>query len=337
MGICLGTLQSVADSQLTEGYSRRFTKSMFGLSAMPTGGLKIAMTAADFEQYAPEYLEGQSISGVQRKLLVKLVGDQLVPAKGDGAYILKPTPPAIPYLSANEHAMMNLARAVKFKVAECAVLPFADGELGYVTKRFDLLPDGRRLFIEDGASLCKSHPVNKGDPDMWSYEAALRTLFLAAGKKLPIIKSGLEQVVFAYLIGNNDLHLKNFALYRQPDAKHTTMMDFTPLYDVLSVFPYDEYNKSDYLALSLTEQERAGQFSPEYEQYGDYSQFDFIRLGQTLGLNARAATRFVSALTDRVETHFQQVIHASLMPQEMQQTMIAGIQYRIHCMRRKGL
>lgn len=335
MGICLGTLKSTADTQLTEGFSKRFAKTMFGLRSMPAGGLSIAMTASEFDREAGPYLEGQSISGVQRKVMVRREGSRLVPAHGDGDYILKPMPPGIEHLPANEHAIMNLARAVGLHVADCAVIPFADSELGYITKRFDKLADGQRLFIEDAASLCQAHSSNKGDPDMWSYELAIRTMNEAAGQKAPIIMKGLQQVLFAYLVGNNDLHLKNFSLYRKPNATSTTMFDFTPMYDVLSVFPYPEYNLADYLTLSLTEAEREGQFTAAYEHFGYYSKHDFIGLGQTLGLNERAATAFVTSLTDKVEKHIEPIVQASLMPPSMQTTIIDGVKGRIACLRRE--
>lgn len=334
MGTCLGTLKPTADTQLTEGFSKRFTKSMFGLSSMPEGGLTIAMTASEFDSQAGPYLEGQSISGVQRKVMVRLDGSTLVPAQGDGDYILKPMPPGIPHLPENEHAMMNFARAVGLQVANCAVIPFEDGELGYITKRFDKLTDGQRLFIEDAASLCQSHSSNKGDHEMWSYELAIKTMYEAAGKKAPVIMKGLQQVLFAYLVGNNDLHLKNFSMYRKPSATTTTMFDFTPMYDVLSVFPYPEYNLADYLTLSLTEMEREGTFSTEYEHFGYYTKLDFVGLGQTLGLNEKAATVFVTSLTDKVEKYLQPIVQASLMPELMQKTIIDGVESRIACLRR---
>ncbi|RUO21334.1 type II toxin-antitoxin system HipA family toxin [Aliidiomarina haloalkalitolerans] len=334
MGICLGTLKPTADSQLTEGFSRRFVKSMFGLPSLPVGGLTIAMTASEFERQAGPYLEGQSISGVQRKVMVRLEGNKLVPAQGNGDYILKPTPPTISHLPENEHAMMNLARAVGLHAPDCAVIPFEDGEFGYITKRFDKLADGQRLFVEDAASLCQAHSSNKGDHDMWSYELAIRIMYEAAGRKAPVIMKGLQQVLFAYLVGNNDLHLKNFAMYRKPNSASTTMFDFTPMYDVLSVFPYPEYNLADYLTLSLNEAERAGTFSPEYEHFGYYTKQDFVALGQTLGLNEKAATAFVTVLTDKVEKHLKPIVQASLMPEPMQRVIMEEIENRIACLRR---
>lgn len=144
---------------------------------------------------------------------------------------------------------------------------------------------------------------------------------------------GLQQVLFAYLIGNNDLHLKNFSLFRDANSTSVTMKDFAPLYDLLSVFPYPQYH-GDYLAFPLTESEREGDFSAEYEVYGDYSGFDFIQLGKKLGLNEKAATTFVTALTNKVEKHLQPIIRASFMPEAMQNSIIEQAQYRIGCMRR---
>lgn len=334
MGICLGTLKPTADSQLSEGFSKRFIESMFGLPSLPKGGLSIGMSAAGFDQQAREYLEGQSISGVQRKVMVRLEGNRLVPAHENGEYILKPAPPNIPHLPENEHAIMNLARAVGLDVALCAVLPFEDGELGYVTKRFDITENGQRYFVEDAASLCQSHSSNKGDHDMWSYEHAIKTMFTAAGQKIPVIMKGLQQVLFAYLVGNNDLHLKNFSMYRMPNATRTTMFDFTPVYDALSVFPYPDYNQADYLTLSLTEAERNGIFSREYEAFGYYTKLDFVQFGQILGLNEKAATSFVTTLIDKVEKHVHSMIGASLMRPEMKQVIIKGIEDRVSCMRR---
>lgn len=154
-------------------------------------------------------------------------------------------------------------------------------------------------------------------------------MYNASGKKAPVIMKGLQQVLFAYLVGNNDLHLKNFSMYRKPGSTSTTMFDFTPMYDVLSVFPYPEYNQVDYLTLSLTEAERDGSFSPEYEQVGYYTKLDFIRLGQTLGLNERAAIAFVTSLTDKVEKNLRPIMDASLLPQDLKRTIVEGVESRV--------
>lgn len=217
MAICKGRLKQVKDNQLSNGYSRAHLKSMFGLTSAPKDGFKIAVNKHEYDHLAQKYTRGASISGVQRKLLMDLKGDTLVPVERGGRYIVKPAPDGLDHLPENEHAMMNLARGIGFEVPECTLVPFSDGELGFVVKRFDMLSSGERLFIEDAASLCNVHPKNKGS-DALSYENCLRTLYFASGKKMPVLVNGFQQVVLAYLIGNNDLHLKNFSMYRSPGA-----------------------------------------------------------------------------------------------------------------------
>lgn len=333
MGICQGSLKTVSDNQLSGGYSKQFLKDMFGVASVPVNGFTIGTTAHQFDVLAPKFTKGASISGVQRKLLMDLKGGELVPVAKGGRYIVKPAPPELPYLPENVHAMMCLARAAGFQVAHCAVLPFKDGELGYVVKRFDFAPDGRRLFIEDGASLCNVHPKNKGS-DALSYETTLITMYEAAGKKQPVLLNGFRQVLFAYLIGNNDLHLKNFSMYRPPNSRSTTMTDFTPLYDVHSVFPYPDYH-GDYLTLSLLQSEVDGDFSAEYYAYGYYTQYDFIQLATNIGLNEKAATTFIKRLTADVEKHLAHYLHASKLPSDMVQLLKREITGRLDCMRRE--
>lgn len=332
MGVCKGTLKNVADTQLSEGYSKTFLKSMFGLNSLPTGGLHIGMQAHEYDHLAQQYNKGATISGVQRKLWMHLEVDRLVPAESGGQYIVKPAPPNLSHLPENEHAMMCFARAVGFQIPECAVLPFEDGELGYVVKRFDILPNGQRLFIEDGASICNVHPKHKGSAAL-SYERSLGTMYEAAGKRKPTLLNGVRQVLFAYLIGNNDLHLKNFSMYRKPGTRSNMMVDFTPLYDVLSVFPYPDY-LGDFLTLSLLDSEVNGEFSPEYEVYGYYTQFDFIRLAVNLGLSEKAAVTFINRLVNDVEKNLEHYVYSSEMPESMKQLLHKEISERIGCMRR---
>lgn len=335
MARCKGTLKQVPDSQLSNGYSRAHLKSMFGLASAPATGFKIAVNKHEYDHVAQKYTRGASISGVQRKLLMNLEGDTLVPVETGGRYIVKPAPDGLEHLPENEHTMMNLARAIGFDVPECTLIPFSDGELGFVVKRFDILPTGERLFIEDGASLCNVHPKNKGS-DALSYEACLRMMYFAAGKKMPVLVNGFQQVLLAYLMGNNDLHLKNFSMYRLPDTRSTIMEGFTPLYDVLTVFPYPTYH-GEYLTLSLLESEVSGDFSPEYNLYGYYTQHDFIRLGTNLGLSERASFEFIKRLTSNIAKQLDAYLAASFMPAVMKAIVNQEIRARIDCMNRPAV
>ena len=96
----------------------------------------ISGTSESFTDMVIEHTDGTSISGVQRKMFMTLVKGVLVPSN-QGEYIVKPTPYGLPQLSENEHAIMKIAQRVGFNVAKCSIAPFENGELAYVTKRFD--------------------------------------------------------------------------------------------------------------------------------------------------------------------------------------------------------
>lgn len=293
-------------------YTSAFLKKMFGMSRLPEKGLAIKGDQESFNSAAPEYLEGQSISGVQKKLFMDMEGDYLVPIKGHGRFIVKPAPDNLSCLPENEHAMMQLARFCKFNVADNALVPFENGELCYVTRRFDLLKEGRRLFVEDAASICNVHSSNKGSDNL-SYESVLRTLFEASGRNMAVIYNGVRQVLFSYLIGNNDLHCKNFSMYRKPDDRTLRMRDFTPIYDVLSVAPYREYYNED-LTLCLLDSELDAVFSPSYEISGHYNYECFVTLATNLGLVESASKTLVIQLCNDVAKYYKPVLEASSCP-----------------------
>ena len=293
-------------------YSPAFLKKMFKLSRLPAEGLRVKGDQASFNRVAPRYLDGQSISGVQKKLFMDLDGNYLVPVKGHGRYIVKPAPDNLPHLPENEHAIMQLARLCKFNVADNALVPFENGELCYVTRRFDLLDDGRRLFVEDAASLCNVHSSNKGSDNL-SYEGVLKKLYEASGRNMAIIFNGVRQVLFAYLVGNNDLHCKNLSMYRHPDDATVRMRDFTPVYDVVSVAPYQDYYNED-LTLCVLASELNAVFSPSYEAVGHYCMECFVRLAMNLGMHKAAAQKLVAQLCNDVARYFQPLLAASSSP-----------------------
>ena len=254
-------------------------------SILKDKGVSIVGTSRSFNDYAVDHANGHSISGVQRKLMMKLESNQLVPTTRGGQYIVKPAPEGVPHCPENEFFVMSLANKVGFKTAECGLVPFEDGELAYVTKRFDILSKHERYFVEDGASLCSVHPKHK-DSDALSYETVLKRLSEAAGNSKAVTLNLFLHVVFSYLVANNDLHLKNFSLMRKPSGKDSTMDMLAPIYDVLSLAPYPVFDHACFMSIGVlaTEEGDDGYFSDAYEQFGFYTQSDFVQLGVNVGL-----------------------------------------------------
>ena len=119
------------------GYRDADFRSLFGsLKVSP----QLPYSRSEFQQNSVKYIKGMSISGVQQKLSLKIDQDyRLIPVSEGGQYILKPSPEEFPNAAENEHAAMITSNLLKTETAACGLVSFSDGELAYITKRFDRL------------------------------------------------------------------------------------------------------------------------------------------------------------------------------------------------------
>lgn len=179
-----------------------------------------------------------SISGVQEKFSLVLHKNKLSLAQDDdqATYILKPRPhygKNLDHMAANEHLTMQIARQVyDIDTAENAMIFFTDGGAAYITKRFDVKPDGSKWASEDFASLAQRTPATHGEN--FKYEGCYLDVFDTMKKYLSIYQVEAEKllklIVFNYLFSNGDAHFKNFSLIEN------TMGDsrLSPAYDLLN-------------------------------------------------------------------------------------------------------
>lgn len=160
-----------------------------------------------------------------------------------GRYILKPQSQHYEQLPELEDLTMHLAEIAKIKVVPHSLIRFQDGDLCYITKRIDRGTKGKKFAMEDMCQLTGRLTEYKYKG---SYEQiAKHILKYSSTPKLDVINFW-EQVLFSWITGNSDMHLKNFSLYsNKPD-----MYVLTPAYDLLAtklVIPED----SEELALTL--------------------------------------------------------------------------------------
>lgn len=264
-------------------------------------GVRIIGLPQNFETYAFDYGSGQSVSGVQRKLLMKREGKFIVPTRSGGQYIVKPAPEHAANLPENEFFIMQLAKKVGFDVAECGLIAFESGELAYITKRFDLFDSNQRYLIEDAASLCQVHPKHK-DSEVLSYERVIKQLTRCAGNSKAVSLNLFLQVVYSHIVGNNDMHLKNISMARKPDTKNTIMDFLSPMYDMLSVAPYPIFDRACFMSIGVLAIEESGtdEFSDAYNTFGFYTKQDFVQLGVNIGLPKLMVERQIVRLKEKV-------------------------------------
>jgi serine/threonine-protein kinase HipA len=198
--------------------------------------------------YAPEvneedqqkFMENQkriSISGVQEKYSVILKKNilRLTENKEQGTYILKPKPHGLKRTSmvpANEHLTMQIAAQVyQIQTAENGMVFFKNDEPAYLTKRFDIGEDGRKLGQEDFASIAGKTEENAGKNFKYnySYEGIAELLRRYVGAWKIEIEKFYRLVIFNFLFSNGDAHLKNFSLLETINGDYV----LSPAYDLL--------------------------------------------------------------------------------------------------------
>lgn len=227
-----------------------------------------------------------SVSGVQEKLsAIHRDGKIILAPEGErGTYLIKPAPSdrllrnrnQIP---ANEHLTMQIARQVfGINTAENALIFFADGELAYITKRFDSDSEGKDLMQEDFATL-SGKSLETGDADYkykGNYVEAAELIKEFVPAWMPEMTRFFTLVVFNYLFANGDAHLKNFSIRETPSGDHI----LSPAYDLLNT------------SLHIDDEDFAleGGLMPEkfhsnvYDRTGHPCKEDFRTFGKMIGV-----------------------------------------------------
>lgn len=195
--------------------------------------------AAD-EKDATEFLANTkhiSISGVQNKYGLVVDEDKLILATTNehSTYILKPKPATLRLpneIPANENLTMQIAEQVyNIETAANGLCFFENGEIAYITRRFDIAKDGSKLRMEDFASLAG---IASGDGSGAKYDYSYEEIAELIKKYIPAWRVEMvkffRQVVFNFLFSNGDAHLKNFSVLETTDG------DFrlSPAYDLLN-------------------------------------------------------------------------------------------------------
>lgn len=185
-------------------------------------------TAVELRQEAANRAKKLSIQGVQPKLsaAVSIVDQDFKIVDQFGTYIIKPQNDLFPQLPENEDVTMRMAKVFGLEVPFHGMLYGKDGSLSYFIKRFDRYGKGGKFATEDFAQLT-------GNTRDTKYRFTMEKLIpvLDSYCSFPAIEKAdfFKRVLFCYLTGNEDMHLKNFSLITK-NGKTT----LTPIYDFLN-------------------------------------------------------------------------------------------------------
>ena len=185
-------------------------------------------TATELRQEAANRAKKLSIQGVQPKLsaAISVVEQEFKIVDQFGTYIIKPQNDLFPELPQNEDVTMKMAKAFGLDVPFHGMLYAKDGSLSYFIKRFDRYGKGKKIATEDFAQLT-------GNTRDTKYRFTMEKLVPVIDEfcSFPAIEKAdfFKRVLFCYVTGNEDMHLKNFSLITK-NGKTT----LTPIYDFLN-------------------------------------------------------------------------------------------------------
>lgn len=279
-------------------YHAACVRRFFGKSGVPA----LPYTHHDIQDLAKQVVRARvTITGVQPKLSMDIehIDNQsrFTIVGLWGRYILKPQTKLYPYLPEVEDLTMHLAENAQLEVVPHALVQFGDGELGYLTKRIDRTLDGNKLAMEDMCQLTERLTEYKYRGSYEQIAKAIQRYSAAPG--LDIVNFW-SIVVFSWITGNSDMHLKNFSLYSPNDTGGV----LAPSYDLVNtllVMPAD----TEELALTLNGKKRK------------LTRADFEKAMLGCGMNEKVVSNIFRKF-EKIYPAWESTIRSSFLPEEMQ-------------------
>lgn len=313
-GRCLVCARELSDGK---HYHPSCAQTLFG-----THDASLPFSQEQFEEIAAANIRARLIvAGAQRKISTSLARDAqqdcgritLVGAGNEGLFIVKPEHPEAPTFPANEHLAMSLARATGLPTAEFGLMIGPDSKFAYVTRRFDRVWGGlskqvTKRAMEDFGQLFDR--VRDNDKYKGSYEQIGRFLREQSPRALVDCAHFFDQVFLAYLIGNNDFHVRNLSVF--VEGNRPTL---TPVYDFTITQLIDSEPEVD---STLSVNGKKAKLTRE----------DWIAFGEKLGLVPKAVAAKLARF-EKLMPAFAEVIRNSFLPAVDQKRLIIFMQGRM--------
>ncbi len=314
MSKCLYCYKELEEGQLD--YHPKCIKAFFGTKQAPV----LPYRLSEMEKLAKEAAEQSvTVPGVQPKLSLGWLKKELEDGHTgrltimdalEGHYILKPQNADYPQMPENEHLSMKLAELFKIDIVPVNMIRLASGELCFITKRIDRNNDESKNHMIDFLQIFELSDKYKGTMETLGKtigELSVNTLF----DKLRFF----ESVIFNYIIGNNDMHLKNYSMFLSEMG-----WILSPFYDLLNVkiiLPEDKedtalmlggkkqnFNKGYFNRLGAILKLNDKQINSVYKKISKWLP-DAIKLVNNSFLAEERKTSYKKLMTERVKLFIQ--------------------------------
>lgn len=280
--LCCGKalIDTASKQEKNTQWHNRCVKKFFGTKELPD----IEVSQEMLEWLAIESTnKGLTIPGVQKKMSLHLdnSGDnpRLTLVNYPTGYILKPNTEDYPCLPEAEYLVMQMAEKAGIKTVPHALIRIKaqDNTFAYITKRIDR-KDGKMLAMED---FCQLDGRLTEDKYKGSYERCAKIIQRYSSRSGLDITELFIRIVFSFIVGNSDMHLKNFSLIETAENSQSYIL--SNAYDML---PVNTVNPADteQMALTLNGKKR------------NLRRNDFLKFADACGLARTVAGRLIDKL-----------------------------------------
>ncbi|HOO26174.1 MAG TPA: HipA domain-containing protein [Clostridiales bacterium] len=308
---CLHCGKSIPPSNTT-GWHKACVRRFFGLDYLP----QIYTDEKSLELLAnQEASKGRTVPGVQKKLSLRLSSDEknyrLTVIDYPTGYILKPQVKEFEALPQAEHLVMLMANKAGISTVPHALI-FNGDKAAYITKRID------RIFSNEGVKMlamedfCQLDLRLTQDKYKGSYERCAKIIQRYSSRPGLDLTELFLRLVFSYLVGNSDMHLKNFSLIETTEGSSEYIL--SPAYDLIPVNIILPEDKEE-TALAINGKK------------SNLRKNDFLTFSETCQISKQTAERMIAKLVSMKDV-FKAMCEESYLPDNLKISFIELIEKR---------
>ena len=283
------------------GWHKNCIKRFFGTTRIPD----LDITDEILESLALESVnKGLTVPGVQKKLSLHLLSGSKDPrltlVDYPTGYILKPQVKEYPHMPEAEYLVMTMADACGIATVPHGLVMKGD-EVAYITKRVDRVLEGDKIIKLAMEDFCQLDQRLTQDKYKGSYERCAKAIEQYSSRKGLDLTELFIRLVFCFVTGNSDMHLKNFSLIETSAGAGKYVL--SPAYDLLPVNLILPEDKEE-TALTLNGKK------------SNIQRRDFISFAKGCGIAEETASKLITYVTGK-RSVLKLLCEESLLPDAM--------------------
>lgn len=299
------------------GWHKACIKRFFGIAKLP----EIAIDDKTLNQLASETInQGFTVPGVQKKLSLHLASDgkepRLTLVNFPTGYILKPQVAEFKALPESEQLIMSMADMAGISTVPHALIKGNTG-LAYITKRIDRHLKGNQLEMLAMEDFCQLDQRLTEDKYKGSYERCAKIIKQYSSRVGIDITEFFIRLAFCFIVGNSDMHLKNFSLIETAEGSGEYVL--SPAYDLLPVNAIIPADKEQF-ALAMNGRK------------ANIRKSDFLKLAENCDITLSTAKKLIQSVV-RHSPKWMEMCDKSLLPSQLKKRLNKIIAERTDCLK----